>query len=85
MIWQDYYLLLAGFILAASLIPAIRHKRAKPPRSTCLIEGLAVTGIAICYLTFALMGRAGWWLGFAGVVLNALSWYIILFQKRRKR
>lgn len=76
---QDYYLMLAGFALSATLIPAVLSRHEKPPRCTCFWHGLLLVGIVICY------GTLGLWWGFAGVGLNALMWYILLFQKRKRR
>ena len=74
MIWQDILLMVGGFVLGASIIPAIRAGT-KVPFVTCLLQATILTSFLVAYLTLHL------WLASIAMVCNALAWWILLVRR----
>lgn len=77
MIWQDYVLMVGGFIFSIALLPSIFGKN-KPARSTCFLTGSVLTVYCTVY------GTLGLWLALTSGVLTALCWWVLLFQRRNR-
>lgn len=75
MIWQDAVIASGGFVLAVALLPSIRGRH-KPAPSTCILTGGYLTVFAIAFASLGL------YISTLGVGLNALAWWILLFQQR---
>lgn len=71
-IWQDYVLMIGGFIFAPSLIVSI-VKGTEIPLMTSLPTAIVLTAFVICYISLKLRLAA-----FA-TALTALCWYILCF------
>lgn len=71
----DISILIFVLILASGLFRNV-FKHPKPDKTTCLVDGIGQTGIAV---TLLLMG---FWLSAGANFLAAASWWIMLFQAR---
>jgi len=71
MIWQDFVLMIAGFVFAPSLVFSI-VKKVHFPILTSLPTALALTAIVVCYITLGL------YLAATSTGLTALCWYILV-------
>jgi hypothetical protein len=78
MVIQDILIMLlcAGFI--PSLIPSIRTS-SKPAKSTCLLTGILLFGLAVVFLTMEL------WLSAGIDFITSGLWFFLLWQQRSKR
>lgn len=73
--WQDVVLGLGCFVFAFALLPTVLSKQ-KPHRTTAALSAIIQTLFAVT------LGTLDLWLGTIGNSLCALSWWIILVQKR---
>lgn len=55
--WQDAVFTLGGFLLAASLLPAV-WRRQPPPLATSLLTGIILTAYVPAFVTLGLMPSA---------------------------
>uniref|UniRef100_A0A6M3LU31 Uncharacterized protein n=1 Tax=viral metagenome TaxID=1070528 RepID=A0A6M3LU31_9ZZZZ len=73
-VWQDFVLMIGGFIFAPSLVVSIIQK-SSIPILTSLPTAIVLTGFVACYLTLKLKLAA------IATSLTALCWYILFFME----
>ncbi|TAK77534.1 MAG: hypothetical protein EPO16_05380 [Dehalococcoidia bacterium] len=78
MAWQDVVLFVGGFVLAGSIVPAIRGAE-KPPFATTLTF---VVMLAIFVVVFVTLGL---WLTAFSALLQGCLWAIVLVQTVQRR
>ena len=76
--WQDVIMMIGSFIFAIALWPSVKGKD-KPALSSSLITGTVLLIFSICYATLGL------WLAFSTNFLTVIMWYILAFQKFRRK
>lgn len=75
--WQDYVLMVGGFIFVPSLVVAI-VKGAKIPLLTSIPTALVLTAFVVCYITLGL------YLAAASTSLTSLCWCVLALRKKGK-
>lgn len=75
MTWQDIVMMICIFGFIPALLPSILSKN-KPARLTCLLSGILLSVITICFFSLHL------WLSTIAEALGAGAWFVLLFQRR---
>lgn len=77
MIWQDYVIMIGGFIFSIALLPALFSKE-KPPRITCFLTGGILAIYVVVFISLEL------WLSSIATAITSLIWMGLLLQKREE-
>jgi len=75
MTWQSFVLGGVSIVFAVALVPAVAKKQG-PPLISCIMTGLGMTAIIICYITLGGLGFAG-----ASTSVTAALWWILAWQE----
>ena len=78
MVWQDWVISIGQIILAAALIPTIRHKD-KPPLLTSITTATVIGIISCTFLTLQLWFSAG------TASISSAGWFLISYQKYKQK
>ena len=78
MIWQDAVLSAGGLVFSIAMIPTIVGKD-KPALITSVSTAIVLTAFVFTYATLEL------WFAMSTTGLTALTWYIVTFQKIRRK
>ncbi len=78
MVWQEAVFTIGGFLLAASLLPAVIHKQPPPATTSGLTGGI----LAIYAPTFLSLGLP---LSSLAVAIAAVLWGVLLVQDLQLR
>jgi hypothetical protein len=75
--WQDWVLMVGGFLLTIALFPTLFGKR-KPEYLTSMLSGSILLTFGFVYATLNL------WLAFIPTITNSIIWFILAIQVSRR-
>lgn len=75
MLWQDILIMVGGFVFVIALLPSVFSK-GKPAKSTCFMTAAVLSSYVGAFVTLGLFLSA------FSTGLTALTWWVLLFQRR---
>ncbi len=75
--WQDWALMIGGFLFTIALLPSIFGKR-KPEYLSSMITGVILLTTGVVYATLEL------WLAFISTIVCSIAWFILVIQVSRR-